>query len=238
MCRRRRRAPSGAHGHQNKATHTPEPRGGRGPLTYSTNVLHSIPKDKNVTCQNRSFRATRSRPSGCALRRSSGTSDYFTLVHGVWTVMVRVLLFLKRKSSGSYFNCRPCVPRLLRLWLQLAALALHLNPLTRSILLPGTLANWCEAEEDKALRRRSRSVRDTLPSPPLWIRSTEIIFQIFQIFYNILLNLSNFGGRPMTKSMQIPAKRYHTVGKQSEPVKSIFKIEKRKEFVRALWYEQ
>jgi len=36
--------------------------------------------------------------------------------------------------------------------------------------------------------------------PPLWIWSTEILFQIFRIFYNISLNLSNFGGMPMTKS--------------------------------------
>jgi len=33
-----------------------------------------------------------------------------------------------------------------------------------------------------------------LPSPPHWIRSTKISFQDFQIFQNILLNLTNFQG--------------------------------------------
>jgi len=49
--------------------------------------------------------------------------------------------------------------------------------------------------------------------------------------------MANFGGRPMTKSMQIPGKRIETVGnhvKTAEPVRSIFKIEKRREFVQAL----
>ena len=53
---------------------------------------------------------------------------------------------------------------------------------------------------------------------PLWIWSTEILFQIFQIFHNILLNLANFGGRPMTKSMQIPEKRIHSVGNHVKTV--------------------
>ena len=45
----------------------------------------------------------------------------------------------------------------------------------------------------------------------------------------------------MTKSMQIPEKRIGTVGnhvKTSEPVRSISKIEKRREFVRALCNEE
>ena len=38
------------------------------------------------------------------------------------------------------------------------------------------------------------------------------LMKIFiQIFHHILLNLANFGGRPMSKSMQIPEKRIETV---------------------------
>ena len=46
-----------------------------------------------------------------------------------------------------------------------------------------------------------------LPSPPLWIFSTEILFQNFPIFHNILLNLENFGGRPMTEKHADPRKK-------------------------------
>ena len=49
-------------------------------------------------------------------------------------------------------------------------------------------------------------------STNLKIENTEILFQNLQIFHDILLNLANFGGRPMTKSMQIPGKRIETVG--------------------------
>ena len=78
------------------------------------------------------------------------------------------------------------------------------------------------------------------PSPPLWIWCTEILFQNFQIFHDILLNLANFRERPMTKacrSRKKESKQSEITQKQSEPVRSISKIEKRREFVRALWYE-
>jgi len=65
---------------------------------------------------------------------------------------------------------------------------------------------------EKAFRPTQSSIYVPLPSPPIWIWSAKILFQNFQIFHNILLNLANFGGRPMSKSMQIPQKRIETVG--------------------------
>jgi len=55
-------------------------------------------------------------------------------------------------------------------------------------------------------------------STNLKIENTEVLFQNFQIFHDILLNLANFGGRPMTKSMQIPGKRIETVGNHVKTV--------------------
>jgi len=66
-------------------------------------------------------------------------------------------------------------------------------------------------------------------------------FPNFHIFHNILLNFANFRGRPLSKSMQIPEKESkpsEIACKQSEPVRTVCKIEKRREFVRALWNEQ
>ena len=87
-----------------------------------------------------------------------------------------------------------------------------------------------------------KSIRlPALPPPPLWIWSSEILFQNFQIFHNILLNFANFRGRPLSKSMQIPEKESkpsEIACKQSEPVRTVCKIEKRREFVRALCNEQ
>ena len=37
---------------------------------------------------------------------------------------------------------------------------------------------------------------------PLWIWSAEILFQNFQIFHNILLNLANFSWRPMKRDLE------------------------------------
>jgi len=56
----------------------------------------------------------------------------------------------------------------------------------------------------------------TWPSPPLSVWSAEILFQNFQIFYNILLNWAIFVGGVMSKSMQIPNKRIETVGNHVE----------------------
>jgi len=41
--------------------------------------------------------------------------------------------------------------------------------------------------------------------------SAEILFRNFHIFHNILLNLANFEGVPVPKSMQIPNKKIETV---------------------------
>ena len=57
-----------------------------------------------------------------------------------------------------------------------------------------------------------------LPAPPHWIWSTEILFQNFQIFHDILLNLANFRGGALSKSMQIPKKRIKTVGNHVQTV--------------------
>ena len=89
----------------------------------------------------------------------------------------------------------------------------YIHPLRYTILC----ARWQELHRSRSESPLQSEIKN-IPSPPLWIWSTEILFQIFQISYNILLNLTNFGGRPMTKSMQIPEKRIHTVGNHVKTV--------------------
>ena len=62
-----------------------------------------------------------------------------------------------------------------------------------------------------------------LPIPPLWIWSTEILFQIFEIFHNILLNSANLGGGAVSESIQIPEKRIEEVGNHVETVGNVEK---------------
>jgi len=81
----------------------------------------------------------------------------------------------------------------------------------------------------------------TLPSPPHWIWSNEIIFENLQIFNHIYSTLLFSGGGhcwKACKSRKKESKQSEITCKQSEPARIIFKIQKRREFVRALWYEQ
>ena len=46
----------------------------------------------------------------------------------------------------------------------------------------------------------------------------EILFQNFQIFHNIFTQLGKLTGKPMSKSMKIPGKRFQTVGNHVKTV--------------------
>ena len=75
----------------------------------------------------------------------------------------------------------------------------------------------------------------------LWIWSTEILFTNFQFSLHIYSTWQILGGgqcRKACRSRKKESKESEITWKQSEPVRSIFKIEKRREFVRALCNEQ
>ena len=60
-------------------------------------------------------------------------------------------------------------------------------------------------------------------------------------FTSYFTQLCNFRGRPLSKSMQIPekkSKQSEITCKQSKPARTISKIQKRREFVRAFCCEQ
>jgi len=72
-------------------------------------------------------------------------------------------------------------------------------------------------------------------SPPKFFSKT---FRFSIIFYS---TLQNFGGghfRKACRSRKKESKQSEITCKQSEPVRTIFKIEKRRQFVRALCYQQ
>jgi hypothetical protein len=79
------------------------------------------------------------------------------------------------------------------------------------------------------------------PSPPHWIWSIKILFQNLQIFIIFYSTLQFSGGGHFRKACRSPkkeSKQSEITCKQSQPTGTISKIQKRREFVRALCYEQ
>jgi len=100
---------------------------------------------------------------------------------------------------------------------------LHRHEIPTEILLKMKLFRPKPATPEECFERILRALFTLSTAMNLVHRNSFPKLSKFQIFLDILLNFANFGGRPMTKSMQILEKRVETVGNNVKIVRTCYK---------------